>query len=70
MRFAFIQICLGAALVLVGLHLAFMAYDLGRHGAAAFALFGAVVGVFLVFSGDREWQDLLDEEEGAHVERQ
>ena len=62
MRFAFTQICIGAAVVLVGLHLTFMAFAAERYGAAALALFGALVGVLLVVSGDREWQEALDEE--------
>lgn len=60
MRTAFIEICIGAAVGLVGLHLTFMAFESGRYVAAAFALFAALVGVLLVVAGDREWQESLD----------
>lgn len=40
MRAAFVEICIGAAVVLVGLHLTFMTFAAGRYGAAACALFG------------------------------
>jgi membrane associated rhomboid family serine protease len=67
MRFAFAQIVIGAAVVLVGLHLTFMAFEFERYIAAALALFGALVGVLLVASGDREWQDSLDAEEADEL---
>lgn len=69
MRLAFTQIVIGAAVVLVGLHLTFMAFESGRFGAAALALFASLVGVLLVVSGDREWQDSLDEQDHEQVER-
>jgi heme A synthase len=68
MRFALAQIVIGAAVVLVGLHLTFMAFEFGRYAAAALALFASLVGVLLVASGDREWQDALDEEAVDEVE--
>lgn len=70
MRFAFAQICIGAAVVLVGLQLCFMAFERDWFAAAALALFGALVGVLLVVSGDREWQDALNEQALEQVEGQ
>lgn len=70
MRFALAQICIGAAAVVVGLHLCFMAFANDWFFAAALALFGALVGVLLVVSGDREWQDLLNEQALKQIEGQ
>lgn len=68
MRFALAQICIGAAAVLVGLHLCFMAFERDWFAAAALALFGALVGVLLVVSGEREWQDALDLQAREQIE--
>lgn len=69
MRAAFIEICIGAATVMVGLHLTFMAFESGHYGVAALALLGALVGVLLLVAGDREWQVLLDRQDGEQVNR-
>lgn len=68
MRFAFAQIFIGAAVVLVGLHLCFMAFANDWFVAAGLALFGALVGVLLVVSGEREWQDALDLQAREQIE--
>ncbi|CAA2106087.1 hypothetical protein [Variovorax paradoxus] len=68
MRAAFVEICIGAAVVLVGLHLTFMTFAAGRYGAAACALFGVLLGVLLIVAGDREWQESLDRQDKQQVE--
>lgn len=70
MRFAIAQIFIGCALLLLAVFAALVAYDLGRAAPACFALICGAFGAYLVDVGDRDMQDLLDEQEESLASHQ
>ena len=68
--FAIAQICIGCALLLAAVFVAFMAYEMWHAVPACLAVLCAVIGCHSLVSGDRELQALLDQEEESIAEHQ